>query len=53
MNSYDYMVTSKPITIDSRFFWRPQTKNGGYYRKTFDIFTQGSSDIDQAYKKVM
>ena len=51
MDSYDYMVTSKPITIDSRFFWRAQMKNGGYYWKTFDIFTQGSTNIDQAYKK--
>jgi hypothetical protein len=30
--------------------WRAQTKNGGYYWKTFDIFTQGSSDIDRAYR---
>ena len=26
MNSYDYMVTSKPMTIDSRFFWRADEK---------------------------
>jgi len=50
MDSYDYMVTRKAITVDSRFFWRAQTKNGGYYWKTFDIFTQGESDIDQAYR---
>lgn len=50
MDSYDYMVTRKPITIDLRFYWRARTKNGGYYWKTFDIFTQGSSDIDQAYR---
>jgi hypothetical protein len=51
MNSYDYMVTYEAITIDSRFFWRGQMKNGGYYWKTFDIFTQGSSNIDQAYRQ--
>jgi len=44
------MVTRKAITIDSRFFWRAQTKSGGYYWKTFEIFTQGSTDIDQAYR---
>jgi hypothetical protein len=51
MDSYDYMVTYKAITIDSRFFWRARTKSGGYYYKTFDIFTQSESDIDQAYAK--
>lgn len=51
MDSYDYMVTYEAITIDSRFFWRARTKNGGFYWKTFDIFTQGESDIDLAYAK--
>jgi hypothetical protein len=51
MDSHDYMVTRKPITIDSRFYWRARTKNGGYYWKTFDIFTQGSTDIDQAWRE--
>jgi hypothetical protein len=50
-DSYDYIVTYEAITIDSRFFWRARTKNGGFYWKTFDIFTHGESDIDQAYAK--
>jgi len=45
------MVTYEAITIDSRFVWRARTKNGGFYWKTFDIFTQGESDIDKAYAK--
>jgi hypothetical protein len=55
MDSYDYMLTYEAITIDSRFMWRARLKDGGYYWKTFDIFTQGESDydrwhIDQAYR---
>ena len=46
------MVTSKPITIDSRFFWRAQTKNGGYYWKTFDTFTRYLISI-RLIRKVM
>jgi hypothetical protein len=37
MDSYDYMPSYQAITIDSRFFWRARTQNGGYYWKTFDI----------------
>lgn len=48
MDSYDYMVTRRAITIDSRFYYRAQTPNG-YYWKTFDIFTQGDQDIDKQY----
>jgi mono/diheme cytochrome c family protein len=48
MDSYDYMVTRKAITIDSRFFYRASTPTG-YYWKTFDIFTQGDGDIDKQY----
>ena len=43
IDSYDYMVTDKAITIDSRFYYRAQTPNG-YYWKTFDIFTEGNYD---------
>ena len=50
MDSYDYMVTYEAMTIDSRFMWRAQTKGGGYYRKTFDMFMQGSSNIDKEYR---
>ena len=55
MDSYDYVLTYEAITIDSRMMWRAETTRGGYYWKTFDIFTQGESDyqrwhIDQAYR---
>ncbi len=45
------MVTHEAITIDSRFFWRARTESGGFYWKTFDIFTQGEDDIDAAYRE--
>jgi hypothetical protein len=48
MDSYDYMVTRKAITIDSRFFYRASTPTG-FYWKTFDIFTSGDGDIDKQY----
>jgi len=48
MDSYDYMVTQRAITIDGRFYYRAQTPNG-YYWKTFDIFTQGDQDIVKQY----
>jgi mono/diheme cytochrome c family protein len=48
MDSYDYMVTQRAITIDGRFYYRAQTPNG-YYWKTFDIFTSGDSDITKQY----
>jgi hypothetical protein len=48
MDSYDYMVTQKAITIDARFYYRASTPNG-YYWKTFDIFTEGGGDIDAQY----
>jgi len=48
MDSYDYMVTQRAITIDGRFYYRAQTPNG-YYWKTFDIFTSGDTDIDKQY----
>ncbi len=48
MDSYDYMVTQRAITIDGRFYYRAQTPNG-YYWKTFDIFTQGDQDITKQY----
>ena len=48
MDSYDYMVTQRAITIDGRFYYRAQTPNG-YYWKTFDIFTSGDTDIEKQY----
>jgi hypothetical protein len=50
VDSYDYMVTDKAITIDSRFYYRAQTPNG-YYWKTFDIFTEGNFDRQKAYQE--
>jgi hypothetical protein len=50
MESYDYMVTRKAITIDSRFMYRAQTPTG-YYWKTFDVFTTGGKNIDQLYRE--
>ena len=50
MESYDYMVTDKAITVDSRFYYRAQTPNG-YYWKTFDIFTEGNFDRPTAYRE--
>ena len=50
MDSYDYVLTYEAITVDSRFLWRAQQASGGYYWKTWDIFTQGSADIDKAYR---
>jgi len=48
VDSYDYMVTQRAITIDGRFYYRAQTPNG-YYWKTFDIFTSGDTDIEKQY----
>jgi hypothetical protein len=50
MDSYDYILTYEAITVDSRFLWRAKSRDG-YYWKTFDIFTQGTADIDDAYEK--
>jgi hypothetical protein len=50
VDSYDYMVTDKAITIDSRFYYRAETPNG-YYWKTFDIFTEGNFDRPAAYRE--
>jgi len=50
MDSYDYMVTDRAITIDSRFYYRAQTPTG-YYWKTYDIFTEGNYDRTKAYRE--
>ena len=39
VDSYDYMVTFDAITVDSRLMWRAKRPNGGWYWKTWDIFT--------------
>jgi hypothetical protein len=43
MDSYEYMVTQQAITVDSRLYYRARTKAGGFYWKTFDVFT-GQND---------
>jgi hypothetical protein len=39
MDSYDYIVSFDAITVDSRLLWRANTKDGGSYWKTWDVFT--------------
>lgn len=36
---YQFMAIEKAITIDARLVFRAQTTTGGFYWKTFDIFT--------------
>jgi mono/diheme cytochrome c family protein len=48
MDSYDYMVTQRAITIDARFYYRASIP-AGYYWKTFDIFTSGDQEIEKQY----
>jgi hypothetical protein len=43
VESYQYVVTQQAITVDSRLYFRARTKSGGFYWKTFDIFT-GQND---------
>lgn len=37
--SYNYAVVQEAITIDSRMVARGRTRTGGFYYKTFDIFS--------------
>jgi len=39
MDSFDYMITWDAITVDSRLLWRAKRKDGGWYWKTWDIFS--------------
>jgi hypothetical protein len=53
MQSYDYFVTYQAITIDSRLTWRARRKDGGFYWKTWDVFTgqlAQSQTIEDAYR---
>ena len=52
MSSYQYMLTKQAITVDARLYYRARQASGGYYWKTWDVFTgqlDGIGDIDQAY----
>ncbi len=39
LDSYDYVISYDAITIDSRLLWRARRNDGGWYWKTWDIFT--------------
>ena len=51
-DSYDYFLTYQAITIDSRLTWRARRRDGGFYWKTWDVFTgqvEQSRTIEEAY----
>ncbi|KYF98032.1 hypothetical protein BE20_36535, partial [Sorangium cellulosum] len=54
MKSYEYMLTKQAITVDSRMYFRAKTRRGGYYWKTWDVFTGqldgGVNTIEQAWE---
>lgn len=53
MQSYDYFLTYQAITIDSRLTWRARRRDGGFYWKTWDVFTgqvEQSQTIEEAYR---
>jgi hypothetical protein len=55
--NYMWVLTKQAITVDSRLYFRAVTKSGGYYWKTFDVFTgqlpAEIKTIDDAYAKGM
>ena len=55
MDSYDYMISFDAITVDSRLLWRANTKSGGSYWKTWDVFSGqlagGDRSIFDVYKE--
>lgn len=55
MKSYEYMLTKQAITVDSRMYWRARLASGGYYWKTWDVFTgqlpSGVNTIEAAYEQ--
>jgi hypothetical protein len=46
VDSYQYLVTADAITVDSRLYYRARTQAGGFYWKTFDVF---SGQHDEAH----
>jgi hypothetical protein len=53
VSSYDYFLTYQAITIDSRLTWRARRSDGGFYWKTWDVFTgqlEQSQTIEDAYR---
>ncbi len=55
MDSYDYVISYDAITIDSRLLWRAQRNDGGWYWKTWDVFTgqlaNGDRNIFEVYRE--
>lgn len=47
-DSYDYFVTFDAITVDSRLLWRATRKEGGFFWKTWDIFSGQLSTPDRS-----
>lgn len=51
--NYLWVLTKQAITVDSRLYFRAATKSGGYYWKTFDVFSgqlpAELKTIDDAY----
>lgn len=43
VNSYEYLLTADAITVDSRMLYRANRPNGGWYWKTWDVFTRAWS----------
>lgn len=39
MDSYEYIMNWDAITVDSRLLWRAKRKDGGFYWKSWDVFT--------------
>src|SRR5690606_12187935 len=39
MDSYDYLITSDAITVDSRLTWRAKRPDGHWYYKSWDVFS--------------
>jgi hypothetical protein len=48
LDSYDYVIPFDAITVDSRLLWRANTKDGGSYWKTWDIFSGQISGGDRS-----
>ncbi len=55
MDSYDYLVPFDSIAVDSRLLWRANTRSGGSYWKTWDVFSGqlagGDRSIFDVYKE--
>lgn len=55
MDSYDYIIVKDAITVDSRLLWRAKRNDGGWYYKSYDVFSGqlasgGDGNIFDVYK---